>query len=365
MNTNESKMTASTIIHVVGNRPQFIKLAVLFDAIRKRTPFQQYIIHTGQHSSSEMSDIFFEELSIPLPDAQLNIKSSFPDEFIGKASSKIHSLLSERPDQDIVLVYGDTNSTLAAALAARRSNKRLIHFESGVRTKDESMPEEINRVLTDRLSCVHYCCTELNRQNLINEGFGDFIPSDVIWTGDLMLDAFAHIPVAEDKVVNSKNYIACTIHRVDNITKRGNLYAIVTALNKIHREMEVIIPLHPHTRKRLKEFGIELNCTFINPMGYREMKRFICDAEYMITDSGGACREAFFAKKKSLIIMPFPFWPEIIQAGTALNCKAAQEEIYNSFQQLITLNDAFDINIFGEGNASAKIADHLNNTIHS
>lgn len=364
MNTNESKMTEPTIIHVVGNRPQFIKLAVLFDAIRKRTTLRQFIIHTGQHYSSEMSDIFFDELSIPVPDAQLEVNAPYPDEFIGEASSKIYSLLSERPLQDIVLVYGDTNSTLAAALAARRNGNRLFHFESGVRTMDKSMPEEINRMLTDRLSCVHYCCTELNRTNLLNEGYGDFIPSDVICTGDLMLDAFSHISASKKKVVHSENYIACTIHRARNITNKRCLEVIANALNKIHEEMEVVIPLHPHTAKRLKEFNLQLNCTVMKPLGYQEMKRFICDATYMITDSGGACREAFFAKKRSLIIMESPFWPEIVAAGAALNCQPVEADILHNFLQLKSLNSTFDINIFGDGNAAERIADHLNNFAH-
>lgn len=364
MNTNESKLTEPTIIHVVGNRPQFIKLAVLFDAIKKYTSFRQFIIHTGQHSSSEMSEVFFNELSIPLPDVLLEVSTSYPDEFIGRASSKIYSILSERSLQDIVLVYGDTNSTLAAALAARRNGNRLFHFESGVRTKDESMPEEINRMLTDRLSCVHYCCTELNRTNLLNEGYGTFIPSDVIFTGDLMLDAFRHIPALDKRVVGSENYIACTIHRAGNITKQCHLEAIVRALNRIHGEIEVVIPLHPHTAKRLKEFNLHLNCTAIHPMGYQEMKKFICDATFMITDSGGACREAFFAKKRSLIIMNSPFWPEIVADGAALNCQPDEEDIVKNFQQLKSLNCTFDINIFGDGNAAERIADHLNNFAH-
>ncbi len=358
-------MTEPTIIHIVGNRPQFIKLAVLHDVISKQTPFRQFILHTGQHSSSVMSNIFFDELSIPAPDVQLEINASSPDEFVGKASSKIFSFLYGRPDQDIVLVYGDTNSTLAASLAARRSNKRLFHFESGVRTKDKNMPEEINRVLTDRLSCVHYCCTELNRQNLLKEGFGSCIPSEVILTGDLMLDAFLHIPESGESVIRSENYVACTVHRVDNIADRNNLGAIVAALNKIHQEIEVVIPLHPHTEKRLSEFKLKLNCTVISPLSYRAMKRFIADANSVITDSGGASREAFFSKKRSLILMESPFWPEIVQAGAALNCRPSVEDICNQFRLLASLNSDFDINIFGDGNASVRIAEHLNNTAHS
>lgn len=353
-------MKDTTVIHVVGNRPQFIKLAVLYNTIARETSLSQFIIHTGQHSSEMMSDIFFDELLIPSPDVLLNLDASTPGEFIGKASAEIHSVLSKRQDSDLVLVYGDTNSTLAAALAARRSGHKLFHFESGVRTNDNAMPEEINRILTDRLSAVHYCCTENNKQNLINEGYGAAIPSEVLWTGDLMLDAFLHIAPSDKNIISTKKYIACTIHRAANISDKKNLQQIVSALNEIHGETEVVIPLHPHTRKRLKEFGIDLECTIIDPLAYKEMKRFIMDADLVITDSGGACREAFFAGKKSLIIMEHPFWPEIIRAGAALNSGPDKDAIINSFNQVHRLQPQFDINIFGDGNAAKIIAKHLN-----
>ncbi len=248
-------MNKRNIIHIVGNRPQFIKLAVLYGAIEKYTLFNQFIIHTGQHSSREMSDIFFDELSIPSPNIQLNIEANTSDEFIGKAAIQIHSVLVQKQTDDFVFVYGDTNTTLAASLAAKRCNKKLLHFEAGVRTKDVSMPEEINRVLSDRLADVHYCCTQNNQENLRKEGFGFAIISQTIWSGDLMLDAFLHIASSHKKITTSNHYIACTIHRAANITNRENLAQIVSALNTIHQQTEVIIPLHPHTAKRLKEFA--------------------------------------------------------------------------------------------------------------
>lgn len=353
-------MPEPTLIHIVGNRPQFIKLAVLYNAIKEYSSFRQFIIHTGQHSSKEMSEIFFHELMIPAPDLQLDIKAHHPDEFTGKAAARIEYAFSEKKNDDLVLVYGDTNSTLAGALAAKRSRKKLLHFESGVRTPDTSMPEEINRVLTDRLSDVHYCCTENNKTSLINEGFGKSIPGQVIWTGDLMLDAFLLVPQSEKRIIASKEYIACTIHRAGNIINPHNLREIVTSLNFIHKETEVVIPLHPHTAKRLKEYDLKLNCTTIDPLGYKEMKRFIADSSFVITDSGGACREAFFSAKRTLIIMEYPFWPEIVQSGAALNCKPDLKEILKKFGELKLSQPHFDINIFGDGCASKNIALHLN-----
>ncbi len=352
------------IIHVVGNRPQFIKLAVLHHVIANHTDYRQQIIHTGQHSSTEMSGIFFDQLSIPLPDVQLHVEGTTADVFIGNASLQIQQLLEQQAaSNDIVFVYGDTNTTLAAALAARRTNRMLLHFEAGVRTADVSMPEEINRILTDRLSQVHYCCTQQNLNSLQAEGFGTSIPSQLMHTGDLMLDAFLQILPAAERVTYASPYIACTIHRAANITNRENLFQIVSALNEIHQQTEVIVPLHPHTKKRLHEYAVETKFTMIEPLGYGQMKRFILDADVVITDSGGASREAFFAQKKSLIVMQHPFWPEIVEARAALHCSANKDELVAAFHNLHRLQPSFETGIFGNGNAAVNIARHLNSLV--
>ena len=353
-------MSKATIIHIVGNRPQFIKLALLHDAIAKHTSYNQFIIHSGQHSSAVMSDLFFDELSIPSPDVQLNTEAATADEFIGKTAAQIHSVLLQRNQNDKVFVYGDTNTTLAASIAAKRGNKILLHFEAGVRTADTSMPEEINRILSDRLADIHYCCTQKNVNNLRGEGFGSAIASQTIYSGDLMLDAFLHLAPSDKKITKATSYIACTIHRAANIMNRENLYQIVCALNEINNQIEVIVPLHPHTAKRLKEYKIETKFTTLEPLSYSEMKRFICEADYVITDSGGASREAFFAKKKSLIVMEHPFWFEIVEAASALHCSAVKQEILNKFNCLPALQPQFTANIFGDGTAAIKIAEHLN-----
>lgn len=353
-------MSNQTIIHIVGNRPQFIKLAVLYDAIAKHTNLNQVIVHTGQHSSAVMSDVFFSELFIPSPDVQLHIEATTADEFIGKTAAQIYTFLLPRKEDDWVLVYGDTNTTLAASLAAKRSGKKLIHFEAGVRTEDVSMPEEINRVLSDRLADIHYCCTQKNVDTLYKEGYGSAITSQVVHSGDLMLDAFLHITLSDKKIATASDYVACTIHRAANITNRENLQQIVDGLNAIHQQMEVVVPLHPHTAKRLKEFEIDTHFTAIEPLGYGEMKRFICDAHFVITDSGGASREAFFAKKKSLVVMEHPFWHEIVEASAALHCGADTGMIVSKFNSLSTLQPEFDKPIFGDGKAAINIAAHLN-----
>jgi UDP-GlcNAc3NAcA epimerase len=343
-----------TILHIVGNRPQFIKLAVLYKELAADNSVLQKIIHTGQHSSVEMSDIFFKELQIPEPDINLQINNGRADSFIAEASILLQDHFVSTGNA-IAFVYGDTNTTLAAAIAARRTNTSLFHFEAGVRTGDNSMPEEINRILTDRMADVNYCCTSLNYQTLMAEGYGTSINSRVVLSGDLMYDAFLKIVPAEKNISTEKNYVACTIHRVSNILSKENLSAIVEGLNNIHKDIPVIIPIHPHTKKRMEEYGIRPDFITIDPIGYPQMKTFLANSSYVITDSGGAAREAFFCQKKSLVVMDKPFWPEIINASCSVNCSPDVSQLQGAFNQLPSLEANFQSPIFGSGNAARVI----------
>mgnify|MGYP003042749269 CR=1 FL=1 len=221
------------------------------------------------------------------------------------------------------------------------------------------MPEEINRILTDRMADVNYCCTSLNYQTLLAEGYGTAINSRTVLSGDLMYDAFLKIAPAEKNIITQKNYIACTIHRANNILFKENLAAIVEGLNTIHKDIPVIIPVHPHTKKRMEEYGLKPAFTTINPMGYPEMKTFLSTSSYVITDSGGAAREAFFCQKKSIVVMDKPFWPEIIATSCSLNCSADASQLQNLFNQLPTLAANFQSPIFGNGNAAQLIAQDI------
>jgi UDP-GlcNAc3NAcA epimerase len=346
------------IIHIVGNRPQFVKLGILYKAIAGAGVGRQTIIHTGQHASYAMSDIFFEQFSLPPADFQLAIHATSADQFIADASTAIQVVIAPLTDC-IILVYGDTNTTLAGALAASRTGKPLFHFEAGVRTGEMTMPEEINRLLTDRLSQVNYCCTGLNYKNLQQEGYGSVIDCTVLQTGDLMYDAFLQTGIAATPPTSSANYIACTIHRAGNITDPVRLHNIIAALNIIHRQQEVIVPLHPHTAKRIAAFGLEPAFTTMPPLGYLEMKRFLQDAELVITDSGGTAREAYFFKKRSLVVAENPFWPEIIETGAALSCKAGENEIIQTLAQLQAMSASFEQPLFGKGDAAIAICQHL------
>ena len=189
------------------------------------------------------------------------------------------------------------------------------------------------------------------------EGYGSIIKSRLLLTGDLMYDAFLKTSSGEKSLFPEKNYVAVTIHRAANILSKAHLSGIIDALNKIHKSASVIMPVHPHTKKRIMEYGLRPEFTLLNPLGYGAMKTFLINSAYIITDSGGVAREAFFCKKRSLIIMEKPFWPEIIDAGCSINAPA--RSFYESFFQLPLLNPDFETPIFGVGNAAKLIKEDL------
>jgi UDP-GlcNAc3NAcA epimerase len=347
------------ILHVVGNRPQFIKLAVLYKELAQREGISQQIIHTGQHASEQMSEVFFRELAIPVPDVFLKPQSDqTPDQFIGETAAALHATFLKYPEH-IVIVYGDTNTTHAAAIAARRTELTLVHFEAGIRTGDHSMPEEINRIIADRLADINYCCTSRNYQAMLAEGFGSSIKNHVVLTGDLMYDAYLHLPAADKNITAETNYIAATIHRAANISSKEKLSNIIEALNHLNEKIPVIMPVHPHTKKRIAEFGIQPAFQLLEPAGYPAMKKFIQEATFVITDSGGTAREAFFARKRSVVVMEKPFWPEIDLEECGARSIAATDSIIAAFHSLPELDPNFQTPIFGEGYAAKNIADDL------
>ena len=343
-----------SIIHIVGNRPQFIKLAVLHRELAESGLFAQKILHTGQHFSHDMSDLFFKELNIPGADINFNINNLPANQFIAKAADELEKYFITT-GQCIVIVYGDTNTTLAAAIAAKRSNAFLVHFESGVRTGVPDMPEEINRVLTDRLADINLCCTARNYATMQNEGYGTSIASQVYLTGDLMLDAFNNLKGNSKKIVPEDTYAACTIHRAGNVNNGDKLREIITGLNEINDTIPVIVPVHPNTRNMIEKFGCKPAFKMLNPLGYPDMISLMARSSFVITDSGGTCRESYFLHKYALIIMERPFWPEIIENNCGLSSAPNKEEIIKKFFALRGLKGNFEANIFGDGNAAQKI----------
>jgi UDP-GlcNAc3NAcA epimerase len=222
------------------------------------------------------------------------------------------------------------------------------------------MPEEINRTLTDRLANVNYCCTNKNYSVMLQEGYGSVIASEVVQTGDLMLDAFLKIAPSAKRISIHPEYVAATIHRDANLGNKDHLENIVSALNELHKFVPVVMPVHPHTKKKIAAYDIKPLFDLIEPLGYIDMKNLLANAAYVITDSGGTSREAYFLQKRSLIIMDNPFWPEIIAQNCSLSSAANKEKILAGFLSLSSLIPDFTTDIFGDGSAAKNIHRHLN-----
>ncbi len=341
------------VIHIVGARPQFMKLSPLFSYMKKNN-FSQKIIHTGQHFDSSMSEIFFDQLSIPKPDYNLNINNLPHGAMTGRMIEEIEKILS-KVSFDFVIVYGDTNSTIAGALAAKKIGIKVIHIESGCRNDDIKMPEEINRIITDRISDILFCNTEFSMNNLYKENFQSF---DCIIqnSGDLMLDC---LNIYKNQIKPKKNeHILVTIHRAEN-TELDKLKNIISALNEINKKHEIIFPLHPRTRKKIIEYNLKLNFSTIPPVDYFKFLDLLSSSRYLITDSGGAVREAYWLNIPSLLVLENPLWPELISAKVCIKTKAEVTEINTNFNKLNLIDLEFPKSIFGNGNASEIITNTI------
>ena len=282
------------ILTVLGARPQFIKAGSISREINKDNTIQEVIVHTGQHYDSEMSDVFFKQMKITEPSYNLGIGGKSHGEMTGDMIKSIEKIcFSEKPD--IVLVYGDTNSTLAGAIASSKLDIKLAHVEAGLRSFNMKMPEEINRILTDRISNWLFCPTETAVKNLENEGFNLF-DCKISLTGDVMQDSaiFYKKYAVRPLIELYDDFILCTIHRAENTDDKSRLESIFEALNEIGKEKQVIIPIHPRTKYFLKEHKICTdNLTIISPVGYLEMVWLLNNCKLVLTDSGGLQKEAF------------------------------------------------------------------------
>jgi UDP-N-acetylglucosamine 2-epimerase len=308
------------IISVVGARPQFIKLSSLSKELRKK--HTETILHTGQHYYDELSSIFFSQLSIPKPDYNLGIGSSEHGEQTGRMLFGIEEvLLFEKPD--LVVVYGDTNSTLAGALAAAKHKIPIAHVEAGLRSFVRTMPEEINRVLTDHISSLLFCPTPTAVRNLKNEG----IIRGVHLVGDVMFDSFKKnlaLAVKKSNILekfnlNKKEFYLLTLHRAENTDLKDNLSKVVRILVGLDRK--IVFPIHPRTRKRLSQFGLmgrlnsAGNVLLIEPVSYLDILVLEKNARYVLTDSGGVQKEAFFLKTPCLTLREETEWVETLKGG--------------------------------------------------
>jgi UDP-GlcNAc3NAcA epimerase len=368
------------IVTIIGARPQFIKAAAVSREIERNPEIKEIIIHTGQHFDEDMSGVFFQEMQIPTPNYNLEINSISHGAMTGRMLEKIECiLLKEKPD--FVMVYGDTNSTVAGALAAKKLHIKVIHIEAGLRSFNMQMPEEINRIITDRISDILCCPTNTAMINLQKEGliadaqnsefkrkeFDRFYPL-VVQTGDVMLDVAEYYSQFSEKyslVMNrlglkDQEFILCTIHRAENTDNHARLMSIIEALNEISKQVKVVLPLHPRTRKILEKSFSQLlksknqTLEFISPVGYFDMVELLKHAKLVMTDSGGLQKEAFFFNKPCITLRDQTEWTELVDCGANQLVGAKKDKIINAFKIALStkVNKA---PIYGAGNASVKI----------
>lgn len=348
------------IFTIIGARPQFIKAATVSREIVKHDSLQEIILHTGQHFDANMSDIFFEQLHIPRPKYLLDIHGGTHGEMTGRMLIEIEKkLLIEKPNR--VLVYGDTNSTLAGALAAAKLHIPVAHVEAGLRSFNMRMPEEINRILTDQVSDLLFCPTDTAVHNLQQEGF-ETKKVKILNVGDVMHDAALFFQVKAQKpqsLTHQSGFVLATIHRAENTDDLNRLKQIVAALNELSKAHTIIFPVHPRTKNLLEQHNINLNVTLIEPVGYLEMLWLLQHCALVLTDSGGVQKEAYFFRKPCVTMRDETEWTELIALGVNKLAGAQATDIVNSVQMMLKKDIPADNGLYGGGKAAEKVVAHL------
>ena len=350
------------IITIVGARPQFIKAAALSNNLKNHSQIEEVIVHTGQHYDKMMSDVFFNQLQIPEPKYKLESGGKTHAEMTGYQLMEIEKILFiEKPNW--VLVYGDTNSTLAGALAASKIHIPIIHVEAGLRSNNMRMPEEVNRILTDRLSKILFCPTKTAEKQLFNEGYNNFDCSVEV-VGDIMFDALKLIS-PQIEVSNSIQdvFVLCTLHRAENTDDENRLLSIIKALNEIAEEVPVRIPLHPRTKIILENLKLKLhsNIRIEDPLSYIDFINAINNCEIIISDSGGIQKEAYFLKKNCMVIRDETEWTELIESKNNILVGSNSDKIVRTFKARKSLNQDFSEKFYGDGKTAEKIINSILN----
>ena len=378
------------IVTIIGARPQIIKAAALSRAIKNNFSSQitEIIVHTGQHYDDNMSQVFFDELEIPLPNYNLNVGSGNHGKQTATMISAIEDvLLIEKPNA--IVLYGDTNSTLAGAMAASKIHIPVIHIEAGLRSFNKSMPEEINRIMCDHVSTLLFSPTKTGFDNLIQEGFLSQTKAPysidnpkIYHCGDVMYDNslfFSKISDVKTSIINdlklkNNGFILATIHRNNNTDEPIRLNALFKSLNdiSINHQLQIVLPLHPRTSNLLdrnlsKDLveAIRLNSNFkiISPVSFLEMLALEKNCCLVMTDSGGVQKEAFYFEKPCVILRPETEWIELLENGSALIADADENKIKFSFEQLIAKKDLSFPKLYGDGNAAEFICSEIINQI--
>lgn len=348
------------VVTVVGARPQFVKAAVVSAEFAKHNDIDEVLIHTGQHFDDNMSKMFFDEMNLKKPDYYLNINNLPHGALTGRMMEKLETIFAdEKPNW--VLVFGDTDTTLAAALTAKKMNLRVAHVEAGLRSFNMEMPEEINRIVTDRIGDLLFCPTEIAANNLKNEGIPD---EKIIITGDVMKDAMTHFSPKMQKpnVQLPKDFILCTFHRAEIVNNPTKLLDITASLEQICNLAPIVCPLHPHTRKVLINNNFDFtNCKilFINPVGYLEMLYLLNNCKFVLTDSGGLQKEAYFAKKLCFTLRNETEWTELVDLGYNILTTTKSEKIIELIKTNLDKKIDFNENLYGNGNAASIIVNKI------
>lgn len=359
------------IVTILGARPQFIKAGTVSREIlsfnQSEMTIDEVIVHTGQHFDKNMSNIFFDEMQIPKPIYNLGVSGNSHGLMTGRMIEKIEEvLIKELPDW--VLLYGDTNSTLAGAIAASKLHINIAHVEAGLRSFNQNMPEEINRILTDRVSTLLFCPSEISVNNLEMEGISNWqTNSKVVLSGDVMLDGaifykkFASRPAINDL---DNNFILCTIHRAENTDNLSKLMEIFGALNEIAKNHQVVLPIHPRTKKIISENNIKTgNIKIIEPVGYLNMVWLLNNCGLVMTDSGGLQKEAYFFGAPCITIRDETEWTELVNARVNTLVGANKTEIiqaHTHYKDMLK-NLSQESKLYGDGEASKKIVRHIIN----
>lgn len=356
-----------TILTIIGARPQFIKAATVSRALTGKAGMKEVLIHTGQHFDDNMSEIFFKELEVPVPSYTLGISGLSHGAMTGRMLERLEELIRQvRPNW--VLVYGDTNSTLAGALAAVKLHIPIAHVEAGLRSFNRVMPEELNRVLTDHCADLLFTPTDTATKNLREEGF----PTERIrQVGDVMYDAaiyYGHVAEQQSRIISEQSlergkYVLATIHRQENTDDRLRLVSIMEALRTIGREIKVVLPLHPRTRTRLAEIGPIAKTDgllLIEPVGYLDMIMLERGAAVIATDSGGVQKEAYFHGIPCVTLRDETEWLELVTLGWNRLAPPGKSDIAKEVLAAVG-TQGLDAKPYGNGHASYLISEYLQN----
>jgi UDP-GlcNAc3NAcA epimerase len=356
------------LVSIVGARPQFVKASTVSRMLAATSTFREVLVHTGQHYDKNMSDVFFSELGIPEPSYNLAVGSASHGAQTGRMLEAIETVLeTEKPDW--VLVYGDTNSTIAGALAATKLHIPVAHVEAGLRSFNRAMPEEVNRVLTDHVSDLLFAPTDSAVTNLRNEG----IHSDKIaLVGDVMYDTAIYFRqhaidtsrIRDSLALKEGHYVLATIHRAENTDDPDRLQAIIGALIDLSRDLCVVLPMHPRTRQAVRNAGITIpdGLRLIDPVSYLDMVMLESGARMIVTDSGGVQKEAFFFKVPCVTLRDETEWAELVKGGwNRLVPPKSRAAINEGFESALRdgTSKEWPSTLYGDGNAAGAIVERL------